>query len=158
MNPIIEQKPSLDYLIHYGVQGMKWGVRRAKQEAKAVYKQAKKKALNNYSNKVDKIDYKYSRGEVLSKDFKGMSKENITAINKAYSDFEKELSNAKFNYKSTLKNIKNSPEAKAGRTKVGAIIGSSLGVATIAAVSATLFTKVPGTNLTPAQMIKEVYF
>lgn len=52
MNPIIEQKPSLDYLVHYGVPGMKWGVRREKRLAAKRDRQYKQLEKAYYSKGV----------------------------------------------------------------------------------------------------------
>lgn len=67
-----------EYLEHFGVKGMKWGVRRAlKKEAKKQYRNAKADARNSYIKKTDKADRDYDNA---------MSKQNkaLEGVNKKY--------------------------------------------------------------------------
>jgi hypothetical protein len=51
-------------LKHYGIIGMKWGVRRARRkEAKQAYKKATDKAFSEYERSIKKIEQPYKRGQ-----------------------------------------------------------------------------------------------
>lgn len=55
-------------LQHYGVVGMKWGVRRARnKQAKENYKKAEDKAFKAYEKSINSIEKGYKRGQNLSK-------------------------------------------------------------------------------------------
>lgn len=55
-------------LCHYGVLGMKWGVRRARRkEAKNAYRRATDKAFKEYEREIGNIEKSYKRGQNLSK-------------------------------------------------------------------------------------------
>ena len=86
-------------LCHYGVPGMKWGIRKARQEAKANYKAAKKKALSKYYNTTEKIDEKYELKD-FTKGGKGYSKADKAAMDKADAKYKSDISKAKTEYKS----------------------------------------------------------
>lgn len=93
-----------DVLMHYGVKGMRWGVRRRSQEtldARAAYKQAKK----DYSKAYDDA-YKYSQrhpiGQLISKKKKAESNRRWDdAMSKAA-----DLNKAKDAYKQSKANDK----------------------------------------------------
>lgn len=54
-----------DYLIHYGVLGMKWGIHRSNRKSAARYRLSKKAA--KYQKKSDKLEYKASKASRKNK-------------------------------------------------------------------------------------------
>lgn len=57
-------------LYHYGVKGMRWGVRRAyraqRKQIKQTYRDAKNKAFSRYEKDIANIEKSYKRGQNLS--------------------------------------------------------------------------------------------
>lgn len=116
-----------NYLAHYGVKGMKWGVRRAKDpvlgEKKAAYKQAKKDYNKSYSEA-----YKYSSRHPVGQ---WASKKKSAEAGRRWEDaIDKagKLNTAKSEYKQAKKDARNTPEAKAARKKalkVGAAVAGT---------------------------------
>jgi hypothetical protein len=54
-------------LNHYGVLGMKWGVRRARRkQAKAAYRKSTDEAFKKYEREINSIEKNYKRGQKMS--------------------------------------------------------------------------------------------
>ena len=87
--------------MHYGVVGMKWGIRRARRkDAKTAYKKATDKAFKEYEKSISDIEKPYKRGQTLSKD--DLRREQ--AAEKKYSEA---AAKAKADYKRDVKYKKN---------------------------------------------------
>lgn len=84
-------------LYHYGVKGMKWGVRR--KDARQAYRDAKNKAFSAYEREIARIEKPYKRGQNLSA--RDMARE--AAAEKRYSSA---VAKAQASYKSAKKAIK----------------------------------------------------
>lgn len=126
-----------DYLMHYGVKGMKWGVRRARmKEAKSNYRKATDKAFSKYERDINSIEKGYKRGQTLTK--KDQARES-----KAEADYNKAAAKAKSDYKSAKQSIKqeykdsrSTPEAKAARRKTAVKVGVAVAGTALAAYGA----------------------
>ena len=85
------------YLCHHGVKGMKWGVRRSRNNtAKKKYKKRVNDAFNRYEKSIADIEKPYKRGQTLSA--KDQARE--AAAEKRYRD---EATKAKADYKTVRK-------------------------------------------------------
>lgn len=86
------------YLQHYGVIGMKWGIRRTRRsDAKKKYKSSTDKAFKEYEKSINAIEKPYKRGQNLSKnDYDremAAEKKYQDAVAKAKADYKKDKVN-----------------------------------------------------------------
>lgn len=87
----------MDELRHYGVMGMKWGIRRARRnDAKQAYRKSENSAFKKYERDIAKLESSYKRGQKLSE--ADMAKE--LKIEKTYHD---SVAKAKATYKQAKK-------------------------------------------------------
>ena len=104
-------------LHHYGVLGMKWGVRRAaRKEIRSNYKKTKQKAYDDYSKKISK------------------STTTVAEMDKYTADYKKAKQQLKSEYKSEIAKTKPDPNSKASRMGKAAIKGL-LGTAAVYGVT-----------------------
>lgn len=110
-----------NYLAHFGVKGMKWGVRRESRlsNAKKNYKKARDDAFKKYEKAERDIERPYKRGQNLSdKDYK--------RLEKADRDYRNSVKNAKNKYKLEKKQIKSEINKTYKKIKNNASLGEKL--------------------------------
>ncbi|MBO5906218.1 MAG: hypothetical protein J6Q84_07360 [Kiritimatiellae bacterium] len=107
-------------LYHYGVPGMKWGVRRAlRKEAKRTYKKRTKDAFDEYEREINDIEKSYKRGQTLSK-------EDLARSSAAEKKFREATKAAKAEYKEAKRATQMSRGARVALTALGVIGGAKL--------------------------------
>lgn len=112
-----------DELYHYGVKGMKWGVRRAKKEAKANLKRAKKQYRTELGASLDRHDARIAKGEDYRKSLNTQVDEADAAkakYKKAKEQYKKEKQAIK-NVAVLDKGIKNDYQTQAMLAQIGAM-------------------------------------
>jgi hypothetical protein len=88
-------------LRHYGVLGMKWGIRRARRkDAKNAYKKATDRAYDKYEKTILKIEKPYKKGQNLSD-------KDIERESRAESEYNAAVAKAKAAYKQNRKSKAN---------------------------------------------------
>lgn len=98
----------VDELKHYGVPGMKWGVRKA--QARSTYKSKVNEAFSRYEKAIADIEKPYKRGQSLSK--KDYDREL-----KVEEQYQKEVSRAKAAYKAEKQAIRAEKKAVKAEAK-----------------------------------------
>ena len=112
------------YLQHFGVKGMKWGVRKNRNSSKSANKQAAKQA-----KKADKALYKEAKSDIHSwnRAKNAHSKDLVNAANK---DIERKSANNK-GYDQQYEKARKSYNRTARAVQIGAIAYTALAVASI---------------------------
>ena len=135
-------------LMHYGVKGMKWGVRRRSEAyttARANYKSAKK----DY-NKAARV---YNRG---SRHANRLSAKRRARNHARYNDMLQKadrFTKAEREYKQVKKAERNTPEAKARRRRLAAGVAGAAGAAAVGAAAYKAYKRGKTPRLTgPTQM------
>ena len=108
-------------MYHYGVKGMKWGVRRKKAYAQVKSTRKNYKAAKNQYKKDYKKAYNYSKSPKLTK--AGKAKRDALWDNATAS--AKNANAAKEKYKSTRENYKNSNYARSPKANRAILYGSA---------------------------------
>ena len=110
-------------LYHYGVPGMKWGVRRAQKQSgsspRSTYRKTKKAALDKWYKETEAVDAKYNLTD-FSKGGKGYSSEDRARINKADADYKKAIEQAKTEFKKARKAERNERYMQKKESKIQA--------------------------------------
>ena len=119
------------YLQHFGVKGMKWGVRKKRDPAKAAQKQAAKKA-----KKADKAMYKEAKGDIKSWG-KASRTYNKTLIGAADQNINRKRANKK-GYEQAYEKARKSYNRKGRAIQVAALAGMSLSIAMVTHPEAVL--------------------
>ena len=112
------------YLQHFGVKGMKWGVRKKRDSAKAAQKQEAKKA-----KKANKALYKEAKSDIheWSRAKSAHSKDLVSAANK---NIDRKRANNK-SYDQAYQKARKSYNRTARAVQIGAIAYTALAVASI---------------------------
>ena len=112
------------YLQHYGVKGMKWGVRRKRNSAKAARKQEAKKA-----KKAERALRKEAKGDIheWSRAKSAHSKDLVSAANK---NIDRKRANKK-GYDQAYEKARKSYNRQARAVQIGALAYMGLAVATV---------------------------
>ena len=119
------------YLQHFGVKGMKWGVRKKRDPAKAAQKQAAKKA-----KKADKAMYKEAKGDIKSWG-KASRTYNKTLIGAADQNINRKRENKK-GYDQAYEKARKSYNRKGRAVQVAALAGMTLSIAMVTNPEAVL--------------------
>lgn len=110
------------YIQHFGVKGMKWGVRKKRDPAKAAQKQAAKQV-----KKADKAMYKEAKGDIKSWG-KASRTYNKTLIGAADQNINRKRANKK-GYDQAYEKAKKNYNRKGRAIQLAAIASMTLGVA-----------------------------
>ena len=148
MEYVVTRSTDTDELMHYGVKGMKWGVRRARPQtavdsARANYKSAKKEYNKSFNKAYNRAVAAYSP---VKKHRQANAKRWEDAANKA-----EKLREAKTEFKNTKKANK-----KPMSTKKKVAIGAAVAGGVLAAYGANKIIRNANANIRGHQAVEEI--
>lgn len=103
---------SSEYIIHYGVKGMKWKIQKAANKAKDTAEDAVTAGGDAAEDAIDELEYLKKQRDLKKKMKKTINSREITSMNETFSTYEKNSNKAK---KARIKRIKEKTKSRARR-------------------------------------------